>query len=209
MPVPLTIANRVRRWLSGRDFGVWYDPRYRLPMPSLEARTGADPRRADFVAWFLAESGAVPASRMRRPARISYEDLARVHAPELLDSLDRPETLARIYSVDPGDVRPGEVMTSIRLACGATLQAARSCLRPRPRRVATRELNLSGGFHHAGKARAGGFCAVNDVAVAVAVLRSEGFRGRIAVLDFDAHPPDGIAECLAGDGDVWIGSISG
>jgi hypothetical protein len=29
------------------------------------------------------------------------------------------------------------------------------------------------------------------------------------VLDLDAHPPDGIADCLAGDGEVWIGSISG
>ena len=205
----LSIATRARRWLFGRDFSVWYDPRYRLPLPSLEPRTGFDARRADFAAWFLVESGAVPASRMRRPARISYEDLARVHSPELLDSLDRAETLARIYSVDSGGVQPAEMLSSIRLACGATLQAARSCLQPRTRRVARRELNLSGGFHHAGRARAGGFCAVNDIAVAIAALRHEGFTGRVAILDLDAHPPDGTAECLRGDGDVWIGSISG
>ena len=203
------IENRVRRWLFGRDFALWYDPRYRLPMPSLEARTGFDARRADFAAWFLLERRAVRASRVRRPMRIGYEDLARVHAPELLESLQRPETLARIYSVDPGDVRPEELMTTIRLACGATLQAARSLLRPGPRSIARRELNLLGGFHHAGRARNGGFCAVNDVAVAVAALRNEGFRGKIAVLDLDAHPPDGTADCLAGDGGVWIGSISG
>jgi hypothetical protein len=29
------------------------------------------------------------------------------------------------------------------------------------------------------------------------------------VLDLDAHPPDGVAACLAGDGSAWIGSISG
>jgi len=203
------IENRVRRWLFGRDFAVWYDPRYRLPLPSLEARTGLDTRRADFAAWFLLDRGAVRPARVRRPARIGYDDLARVHAPGLLDSLDRPETLARIYSVDPGDVRPEELMTAVRLACGGTLQAARSCLRPGPRSVARRELNLSGGFHHAGRARNGGFCPVNDVAVAVAVLRHEGFRGRVAVLDLDAHPPDGTADCLRADGEVWIGSISG
>jgi len=205
----VSIATRVRRWLFGRDFAVWYDPRYRLPLPSLEARTGLDGRRADFVAWFLVESGAVPASRVRTPARIAYEDLVRVHSPELLESLDRPDTLARIYSVDPSDVRPAEIISSVRLACGATLQAARSCLRRGPRQVARRELNLSGGFHHAGKARAGGFCAVNDIAVAVAALRHEGFTGRVAILDLDAHPPDGTAECLRSDRDVWIGSISG
>ena len=204
-----SIANRFRRWLFGRDFAVWYDPRYRLPLPSLEARTGFDARRADVVAWFLVESGVVPASRIRRPVRIGYEDLARVHSPELLDSLHRAETLAHIFSVDPADVRPEEVMATIRLACGATLQAARSCLRHRPREVARRELNLSGGFHHAGIRRAGGFCAVNDVAVAIAALRHDGFSGRVAILDFDAHPPDGTAECLRSDGDVWIGSVSG
>src|SRR5438067_7653512 len=132
----VSIATRVRRWLFGRDFAVWYDPRYRLPLPSIEARTGFDARRADVVAWFLVESGAVPASRVRKPARVGYDDLARVHSPELLDSLDRPETLAHIFSVDPADVRPAEVMTSVRLACGATLQAARSCLRRGPHKVA-------------------------------------------------------------------------
>ena len=203
------IANRFRRWLFGRDFAVWYDPRYRLPLPSIEARTGFDARRADVVAWFLVESGAVPASRVRKPARIGYDDLARVHSPELLDSLQRAETLAHIFSVDPGDVRPDEVMRSIRLACGGTLQAARSCLRRGPHKVARRELNLSGGFHHAGVGRAGGFCAINDIAVAVAALRHDGFTGRVVVLDLDAHPPDGTADCLRGDRDAWIGSLSG
>ena len=50
---------------------------------------------------------------------------------------------------------------------------------------------------------------MNDVAVAVATLRAEGYTGRVAVLDLDAHPPDGIAACLARDPGVWIGSISG
>ncbi len=44
---------------------------------------------------------------------------------------------------------------------------------------------------------------------AIATLRAEGFRGRVAVLDLDAHPPDGLAACLDADRDVWIGSLSG
>ena len=32
--------------------------------------------------------------------------------------------------------------------------------------------------------------------------------GTIAILDLDAHPPDGIARCLCHDAKVWIGSIS-
>jgi hypothetical protein len=97
-----------------------------------------------------------------------------------------------------------EVMTTVRLACGGTLAAARETLRTR-----APALNLLGGFHHAGPATAGGNCPVNDVAVAIATLRAEGVAGQIAVLDLDAHPPDGLAACLAGDRDVWIGSLSG
>jgi acetoin utilization deacetylase AcuC-like enzyme len=127
-----------------------------------------------------------------------------VHSPDLLDSLGRPETLAGIFSVDPSDVPVDEVMTTVRLACGGTLGAARESIRTR-----APALNLLGGFHHAAPGAAGGLCPVNDVAVAVATLRAEGFRGRIAILDLDAHPPDGTAACLESDPDAWIGSLSG
>jgi hypothetical protein len=40
-------------------------------------------------------------------------------------------------------------------------------------------------------------------------LRVQGFTERVAVLDFDFHPPDGTSACLGADGSVWLGSISG
>jgi acetoin utilization deacetylase AcuC-like enzyme len=199
-----TLLYRFRSWLHRRDVNVWYDPRYRLPLSGLEVGAGIEPRRADFAIWWLRETGAVTASAVHAPRRITYDDLARVHTPELLESLGRPEAIAHIFSVDPSDVPVDEVMTTIRLACGATLAAARDTLRTkRP------ALNLLGGFHHAAPGAAGGFCPVNDVAVAVAALRDEGFSGRVAVLDLDAHPPDGIAACLARDPRRWVGSLSG
>jgi acetoin utilization deacetylase AcuC-like enzyme len=195
--------RRLASWLHRRDVTVWYDTRYRLPMSGVEA-AGHDPRRADFAAWWLRESGAVPAAGFRRPHRLSWENLARIHTPELLDGLGRAETLGAVFSVDPSDVPVDELMTTVRLACGGTLGAARETLRTR-----APALNLLGGFHHAHPATAGGNCPVNDIAVAVATLRAEGFAGRVAIVDLDAHPPDGIAACLSGDGGVWIGSISG
>ena len=154
--------------------------------------------------WWLRETRAVDRSRVRVPRRISYEDLARVHTPELLESLGRPETLAHVFAVDVSDVPVDEVMTTVRLACGGTLAAARETLSSR-----SPTLNLLGGFHHAGPGALGGFCPVNDVAVAVAALRAEGFGGRVVVLDLDAHPPDGLASCLSMDAETWIGSLSG
>ena len=201
---PRALLYRVRSWVHRRDVSVWYDPRYRLPLSGLESAAGVEPRRADYAAWWLRESGAVAARSLRTPRRISYEDLARVHEPELLESLGRPETLAQVFAVDPSDVPVDEVMTTVRLACGGTLGAARETLRTR-----APALNLLGGFHHAGPRAVGGFCPANDVATAVAALRAEGFRGRVAVIDLDAHPPDGLAACLARDDGVWIGSLSG
>jgi len=198
------LGFRLRSWLRRRDVTVWYDRRYRLPLSSIEVAVGLEPRRADFAVWWLRACGAVARRGIRAPHRISYENLARVHTPELLESLGRPEELARIFTVDPSDVPVDEVMTTIRLGCGGTLAAARETLRTR-----APALNLLGGFHHAAPAVAGGYCPVNDVAVAIATLRAEGFGGRVAVLDLDAHPPDGIAACLAGDPAAWIGSLSG
>jgi acetoin utilization deacetylase AcuC-like enzyme len=183
---------------------VWYDARYRLPISGIEAGVGLEPRRADFAAWWLRESGVAPERAFHRPHRISWENLARVHTSELLESLGRPEVVASIFAADPSDVPVDEVMTTVRLACGGTLAGARETLRSR-----VPALNLLGGFHHATPGTAAGNCPVNDIAVAIATLRAEGFRGRVAVLDLDAHPPDGLAACLARDGDVWIGSLSG
>jgi acetoin utilization deacetylase AcuC-like enzyme len=200
----LGLVTRLASWLHRRDISLWYDPLYRLPMSGIGGTVGIEPRRADFAAWWLRDCGAVAASAFRRPHRISWENLARVHAPELLESLGRPEALAAIYCVDPSDVPVDEVITTVRLACGGTLGAARETLRTR-----APALNLLGGFHHAAPAVAGGLCPVNDVAVAIATLRAEAFRGQVAVLDLDAHPPDGLAACLAADPAVWIGSLSG
>ena len=201
---PRALLYRARSWLHRREVTVWYDPRYRLPLSGLESTAGMEPRRADFAIWWLRETRAVAAAAIRTPRRVSYEDLARVHTPELLEALGRPERLAHVFAVDPSDVPVDELMMSVRLACGATVAAARETLRTR-----APALNLLGGFHHAGPGSMGGFCPVNDVAVAVKAVRAEGFAGRVAVLDLDAHPPDGLAACLAGEPDVWIGSISG
>jgi acetoin utilization deacetylase AcuC-like enzyme len=191
-------------WSRHAELPIWYEPDYRLPLSGIEGVSGMEPRRADFAAWYLDRRGALTPSTLRTPLPIPYEALGRVHAPIYLESLHQAETLAAIFAVDPSDVVVDELLHTVRLACGATLSAAREALlRKGP------TLNLLGGFHHAAPHRGAGFCALNDVAVAVAALREEGFAGQVVMLDLDAHPPDGTAECLAADSKAWIGSLSG
>src|SRR2546430_17714977 len=99
-----SVENRMRSWLYGRDLALWYAPEYRWPLSALEARTGLQSRRADFAVWFLLERHAAGPRNLRSPRRAEYEELARVHTPELLESLAQPQTPARIFTLDPSDV---------------------------------------------------------------------------------------------------------
>ena len=180
---------------------VWYSPAYRLPVASLEARTRFDPRRADRVAWLIREVDRTPTWS---GPRASYTDIGRVHGAAYLEAVTRPEALARIFAVGADDVPVDEVLRTVRAACGGTVAGARWAVAHRGA-----ALNLLGGFHHAHRGSGGGFCVLNDIAIAVAALRADGFRGLIGVLDLDAHPPDGLADTLADDPACWIGSISG
>ena len=187
-----------------RPFRVWFDSAYRLPLTGVEERTGIDSRRAEDALQFLLHSRAVDATEWGRPSAVTYAELGLVHSPEYLESLSSPRVLADIFAVDVSDVVPDELIRTYRLGCGGTLAAARDALKEK-----RANLNLFGGFHHARPDRGIGFCPLNDVVVAVRVLRREALKGTVAVLDLDAHPPDGIAACLQPADEVWVGSLSG
>ena len=180
---------------------TWYHPDYRLPLPSIQARTGAEPRRADLVAWHLDQRRIVRAAKLQLPQPIAWEALARVHTDAWLAALGEPATMASVFGVSVDEARVDELMRTARLACTGTLRAAETALA-----TSAPTLNLLGGFHHAAPGHGGGFCPVNDIAVAIAALRGDGFAGAINVIDLDAHPPDGTVACKTG---AWIGSISG
>lgn len=202
--MPLRTLNKLRRTVLGRRIGLWYHPAYRLPFAGIESHLGMEPRRADFAVWYLVDRRVVPTSAVNTSRAVTYEELALVHTPRWLEALSTPEALSEVFSLHPSEIEVDEVMHSIRLATGGTVEAARWAVRTnRP------ALNLFGGFHHASPDQGAGFCAVNDIAVAVASLRHSGWRGTVAIIDLDAHPPDGLSACFRDDPTVWIASLSG
>lgn len=84
------------------------------------------------------------------------------------------------------------------LTAGATFLGARM--------VASGEVRLAfnplGGFHHAGRSHAEGFCYVNDVAVAICHLLQEDLR--IAFVDIDAHHSNGVQDAFYRDNRVLL-----
>lgn len=200
------LPQSLRRWFDrGARLKVFYDEAYRLPLSGVESGPAhLETRRADDAVHYLLASEIIAPADVLTPQPASYADLGRVHTDEYLESLQKVETIAHLFAVDPSDVYVDEVLRTVRLATGGTIQGARHAIEH-----SSPVLNTLGGFHHAAPSRGAGFCAVHDVAVAIAVLRADGFTGRIAVLDLDCHPPDGTAACLGRDASVWLGSISG
>jgi acetoin utilization deacetylase AcuC-like enzyme len=67
--------------------------------------------------------------------------------------------------------------------------------------------NVGGGFHHAYPAHGEGFCAINDIAVAIRRLQRDGALRRAMVVDCDVHHGNGTAAIFAGDASVFTLSI--
>src|SRR6266567_5011669 len=88
-------------------------------------------------------------------------------------------------------------------AVGGTISAARAALQEG---IGS---NLAGGTHHAFADRGEGFCVLNDVAIAIRVLRSRGLVHRAAVIDCDVHQGNGTATIFADDRETFTFSIHG
>lgn len=201
----MTLRSAARA-LLGRSrlrLALYHHEAYRLALTS----TGSsllELRRSVDALQYLLHQKHLRLPDILVPPVASYEALLRVHSADYLGSLLEAKTLARIFSVDADDIFIEGVMRSLRLACGGTLSAARRVLAQ-----GGAALNLFGGFHHAKPDAGGGFCALNDIAVAIEGVRAEGFAGHVSVVDLDFHPPDGTAACLERSTNVWLGSISG
>ncbi len=132
--------------------------------------------------------------------------LERYHAPEYI------EQLARADSGGPVDLEMlqhglgtsdnpvfGGVYTYARLAATASVRAARAAA------AGEAAFNPCGGFHHAHRDRASGFCYVNDPVIAILELKEMGVR--TAYVDIDAHHGDGVQEAFYDDPSVLTISV--
>ncbi len=87
------------------------------------------------------------------------------------------------------------------LAAGGTILTARLSLETGV------GFNVGGGFHHAYPDHGEGFCAINDIAVAIRRMQRDGAISRAMVVDCDVHHGNGTAAIFAGDSSVFTLSI--
>jgi acetoin utilization deacetylase AcuC-like enzyme len=113
-----------------------------------------------------------------RSGTLSYQDIQRLEIP---------------YS--------RQMVEAFWLAAGGTTLAARLALRDGV------GFNIGGGFHHAFPDHGEGFCAINDIAIAVRGLQRDGSIRRAMVVDCDVHHGNGTAAVFTDDSSVFTLSI--
>ncbi|HXK06894.1 MAG TPA: histone deacetylase [Verrucomicrobiae bacterium] len=113
-----------------------------------------------------------------RSGTLSYHDILRLEIP---------------YS--------REMVEAFWLAAGGTILAARLALENGV------GFNVGGGFHHAFPGHGEGFCAINDIAIAVRRMQKDGCIRRAMVVDCDVHHGNGTAATFANDASVFTLSI--
>lgn len=169
---------------------IIYNPDYR--QYNLGAEHPFSPLRVEMVLDLLKELGHVP--EFTRPEEVGPEELEAVHASEYIKALEAVsagETVAEIgkYGLGTADnpIVSGMAAGARKIA-GGTLSGARMLLDGSARNV----LQLGGGFHHAQRSLAAGFCLYNDLALAINEMTAHGWH--VAYLDIDVHHGDGVQQ---------------
>ena len=150
----------------------------------------------------LLREGLVAPADILEPEPATLEDLRLVHTSEYLDALAN-QALDRSAERRLGLPCTPELWRRSRLSVGGSLAAVRAALEDG---IAA---NLAGGTHHAFADRGEGFCVLNDVAVAIRRLRTDGAVRRVLVADLDVHQGNGTAEIFADDDETYTFSIHG
>jgi len=140
----------------------------------------------------LLRDGVAEAADFVEPSAASDADMERVHEREYLARLKQ----GRLSAVEQ---RRLELPWSPQLVEGAWLASGAGIAAGRLARRDGCACVVGGGFHHAFADHGEGFCAVNDVAVAIGALRAAGEVARVAVVDLDVHQGNGTAAILAPD----------
>ncbi|GAC1469904.1 MAG: acetoin utilization protein AcuC [Chloroflexota bacterium] len=136
----------------------------------------------------------LPGSELLQPVAASDEELERVHAKSYVQAVKRASDIASTpgdlvpYGLSHGDTPAFSGMHNVSaLVAGGTLEATRQILDG----SIDHAFNPGGGWHHALRNRASGFCVYNDPALAAASAVRE-FGARVLYVDFDCHHGDGV-----------------
>ncbi|MBC7996904.1 MAG: histone deacetylase [Leptolyngbya sp.] len=142
------------------------------------------------------------------PKPIGDEEILLVHTSEYLKTLQIPKTWIDLFEFKESEYFPDrakrplpDILNDFKLKSGGTLLAAQLSL----------ELglaaNLGAGYHHAFPDQGRGYCAINDIAIAIKFLQKQGCIKKAMIVDLDFHQGDGTAKVFQNDPSVFTFSV--
>ncbi|MBI3289312.1 MAG: histone deacetylase [Elusimicrobia bacterium] len=170
---------------------VVYSPRYKVDYGMHSFATSK---------FALAARRAEEFGVLVEPAEPSREELLLAHDPVWVDKILSGSLSAADVSRLELPFSP-EISLAHRLAAGGTILAARHALETGV------GLHCGGGSHHAFRGHGEGYCVLNDLALAILKLRSEGIISSAAVVDLDVHQGNGTAAIFQDDPGVFTFSM--
>ena len=183
---------------------IYYHPKYNINLGILNSLHLFDGRKFEKVFKSISKLDGINISSVSGP--ISQElidefvgDLLRRLLPSkryVLQALEVP-----YIPLLPFSIISRRILEPMRWAVSGTLEAAASALSGK------NTWNLSGGYHHASKSSAEGFCIYNDVGIAVENLlkiSAISHQDNILIIDVDAHHGNGNAHVFMDNNNVSI-----
>ena len=154
------------------------------------------PHRLSLTHSLVLSYGLFQHMEIYRPPKATAFDMCTFHSEEYIDFLQRvtPQnisgfTSSRFNVGEDCPVFPG-MFDFCSIYSGASLDGAVKLNNEQADIV----VNWSGGFHHAKKFEASGFCYVNDIVLAILELLKH--HTRVLYIDIDIHHGDGVQEAF-------------
>ncbi len=148
-----------------------------------------------------------PEIEVVKPLPAQERDILKVHSQEYIEALKRANDGeffegALTYGLGFSDNPVFEDLFEwSMLVVGGTLKATRAVTEGE----ASLSFHFGGGFHHAHRSRASGFCYLNDASIAITEQADVGKK--VLYLDVDAHHGDGVQGTFYGSDRVLTVSI--
>jgi histone deacetylase 11 len=178
---------------------AFYNPRYNIDLGVLNRLHPFDGRKFGRVVKEI--EGAVGLSLVDVSAPVDEAAIARFASPLLQKLLLHKRYVLQALEVPylplvPLSFIDRKILEPMRWGAAGTLAAARVSVR------GANCWNLAGGYHHASRTEAEGFCIYNDIGIAIQALRESGELSdsdEVLIVDIDAHHGNGNARVFMDD----------
>lgn len=195
----IPVGDTLNQQAQPNSFNLFYCDEFVLPLPPEHRFPMA---KYSLLRERLTAHDQLRGARFVVPPAASMAALRAVHSEHYLNALftgQLPKAIERRI----GFPYSSQMVDRSRRSVGGTMAAAEAAL------SCAIAVNLAGGTHHAFADTGGGYCVLNDVAVAARYAQQMLGVGQILVVDLDVHQGDGTAAIFADDRSVFTFSIHG